>query len=276
MKKTITCLILLVLSLTCLLSGCIEIDVDIKIDEHFTSVLSYSISLDAGVVDAQYRDALRIALNNIGWYYQENLDFVIDLQIDSDPYVMVMTRRIENNSLEQAYKSLEDMLTNEEMTMFMEIDMAFQSHVRQSRYILGATADIPKIIQLSNSEELTPALQQQLEEAIETGKGSITVTLPASEVVDSSHPVQLMNNQVVMTVPMSYTGQTGLELKGVVNRLEDGTPGGIMDDILRENNGFREISLIVCGAALLVIIILIPVLIVTCVKRKRRRESWES
>jgi len=271
MKKNIISIVLLVISLSFLLSGCIEVDVNIGIDENFTAILSYQISLDAGAVDMQHQDVLKRAMHSIGWYYQENLNFIVELNLDSEPYMMIMTRRVENSSFEQAYQSLENMLTNEEMTLFMEIDMAFQSSGRQSRYIFNAVADIPKIMQLSNAEELTPELQQQFKQAVETGEGNVTLTLPASEVISSVYPVQMRDNQAVMSVPLSFNSQTEIELSGVVNLLEDGTPGGSIDEILREQNKFREISIILCGAALVIIIILIPVLIFAGRKRKRQR-----
>jgi len=274
MKKTIICMIMSAVSLSFLLSGCIQIDVDITIDEHFTATLSYNIQLDVDAVEPQNRDVLKNALHSIGWYYQENLDFTVDLQLDSNPYVLVMTRRVENNSFEQAYESLEKMLTNEDITIFMEVDMAFQSSERQNRYIFNAVADIPQIVQASNAEELTPDLQQQLENAMDTGEGSISLTLPVSEVVDSNYPTQMRYNHAVMTVPLKFNGQTSLQLNGVVNLLEDGTPGGSINEILQEKNKFREISIIVCGAALVIFIILLLILIISGSKRRNQHTSF--
>ena len=273
MKKRILYIVLLAVLLSFLLSGCIQIDIDIGIDEHFTALLSYNISLDTNGIDMQYQDVIRSALNNIGWYYQENLGFTVDFRSDTNPYVLVMTKRTENSSFEQAYKSLEYMLTNEEMTLFMDVDMALQNHERQNRYIFNATTDIPQIMQLSNAEELSPALQQQIEEALAIGEGIITLTLPASEVVSSTHQAQVRSSQATMTVPLSYAGQTGFELAGVVNLLRDGTPGGSIGEILWEQNRFRDLSILVCAAALVLFLILILILILTGNKRKRRKNS---
>jgi len=266
MKKKTVCITILVISLTFLLSGCLQVDVDIAIDEHYTATLSYRISLDVGAVDLQYRDALKRAVHNMGWYYQENHNFVVELLSDSDPYVMVMTKSIENSSFEQAFESLEGMLTNEDITIFMEVDMAFQSYQRQSRYIFNATADIPQIMRLSNTEELVPDLQEQLDEAMGKGEGSITLTMPASEIISSTNPVEMRYNQATMTVPLNYAGQTELGLTGVVNLLDDGTPGGSVDEIIEEQNKFREISIIICCAAFVILLIII---IVAMVKRRR-------
>jgi hypothetical protein len=208
-------------------------------------------------------------LNEIGWYYQEELDFVAELNIETAPYTLTMTRRLQNNNFEQAFRSLEFLLTNESITPFMMVDMAFQSSEQQSRYILNASTDIPHIMSLSNAEELSPALQEQLEKAIETGEGSISLTMPVSEPVSSTHQVNIHNNQAVMVVPLSYTDQTGFELTGVVNLLRDGRTGGSINEIMQEQYRLRNIVFIACIVALGLILI---TLLVVFLKRTKRKE----
>ena len=247
--------------LTFLLSGCIQIDIDTGIDADFTAFLSYRVELDAGELDSQYQNLLKIALNNIGWHYQENLGFIVELNTETDACTLVMTRRVGNSSFEQAFNSLEGMLTNEDMTAFMQVDMAYQSFDRQNRFLISAMADIPQIMRLSNAEELSPPLQEKLEEAIATGKGAITLTLPASDIVNTSHHVNISNNQAVMTVPLSFTGQTGFELTGVLNLLRDGTPGGTLDEIIKEQTILRDISIVACCAVLAVLLLIMLVVV---------------
>ena len=265
MNKNIIYIVLSVILLPVLISGCIQIDIDLGIDENFTSYLSYTISVDAEDMEPRYQIALRNALIEIGSYYHERLGFLVSFHLDSEPYSLIMVRRVENHSFEQAYKSLETMLTNEDITLFTEVDMAYERHERQNRYIFSAAADIPKIIELSNAEELSPALQQRLEDAMEAGAGDITLTLPASEIVSSSHQVQMSSHQAVMTVPLSYTNQTGFEMAGVIDLLNDGTAGGSLDEILRELYLYRNIAIAACFAALLILLLL---LIIRNVRKK--------
>ena len=266
MKKLKVCFILSMISLILLLSGCTKIEISTGIDPDFTAYLSYHIELNVDTLDPRYHNTIKRALNEIGWYYQEELDFVVQLNIENNPYSVTMTRRIRNSSFEQAYKSLEYMLKNEDVTPFMTLDVAFQASERQNRYIFNATTDISHIMSLTNAEELSPVLQQQLADAMDTGEGTITLTLPASELVGSSHQAAFQNNQVVMTVPLDFNGQTGLELTGTVNLLRDGSPGGSISDIIHEQYRLRSIAIIACIAAsgLLLITILIVIL-----KRKK-------
>ncbi|MCL2663261.1 MAG: hypothetical protein FWE83_08045 [Oscillospiraceae bacterium] len=268
-KHTIVVLLLILLSLL-FLSGCINIEIEAGIDEHFTSYLIYHIELDAGELDERYQNSLRRALNEIGWNYQEEHDFVVSFNTDSMPYVLTMTRRIENNSFEQAYRSLEALLTNENITPFMTVGMAFEHSERQSRYIFEAMTDIPQIMRLSNAEELTPELQQQLEDAIATGDGSVTIKIPVSELVSSSHSVNTESNRAIMKVPLSYTSQTELELSGIVNIIEDGVIGGLLGEIIDEQYKLRNKIVFIC-AIVFAILLLIMLMIILVRKSKSRR-----
>jgi len=252
-----------------LLSGCISIEIEAGIDEYFSSFLTYHIKLDAGELDERYQSSIRRALNEIGWNYQEEHQFIVSFDADSAPYVLTMTRRIENRSFEQAYLSLEALLTNENITPFVSVDMAFERSERQSRYILEAMTDIPQIMRLSNAEELTPELQQQLEEAVATGEGSVTITLPVSELADSSHPANIQNNHAIVTAPLSFTNQTRLELSGIVNFLEDGTIGGMLGEIIDELYMTRNKIVFIC--ALVFTMLLLIMLIIILVRKSRVR-----
>ena len=269
MRKLRLYIIMPILSLIVLLSACTKIEISTGIDADFTAFLSYHIELDVSDVDSRYHNALKRALNEIGWYYQEELDFAAELNIETAPYTLTMTRRLQNSNLEQAFRSLEFLLTNESITPFMMVDMAFQNADRQSRYIINASTDIPHIMSLSNAEEMSPALQEQLDKAIETGEGTISLTMPVSELVGSTHPTTLQNNQnqVIMVVPLSFTDRTGFELTGTVNFLRDGTTGSSINEIIQEQIRLRNIFFIACIVALGLILI---TLLVVFLKRNKR------
>jgi len=254
-----------------LLSGCIRVDVSLGIDEDFTAWLSYQITLDIDESDLQYQNEMKHALNQIGWHYQEALGFTVGLDIDDPPYMLTMTRQVPNSSFSQAFSSLEDMLTNEDITIFMQVDMVTEGFTRQDRYMLSALTDIPQIMRLSNAEDLTPYIKARLEEGLEAGKGDITITLPASELISSSHTASIKNNHVAMSVPLEFTGQTGFELAAKINYLSDGTPGGTLEEILREHDesGTKGIYM-VCAAVVIIIIALL--LIVRNILRRQKHD----
>jgi hypothetical protein len=274
MRKQTIVILLLILSSLFFLSGCINIEIEAGIDEHFTSFLTYHIELDVRELDERYHNSVRRALNEIGWIYQEEHQFAVSFNTDSVPYVLTMTRRVENNSFDRAYASLETLLTNESITPFMNVGMAFESVERQSRYIVEAMTDIPQIMRLSNAEELTPELQQQLDEALAMGEGSVTITLPLSELAGSSHPVNIQNNHAAMTVPLSYTSQTRLELSGMVNFLEDGTIGGFLGELIDEQYALRNKIVFICAAVFAMLLLIMLVVILVRKKQARRYDGF--
>jgi len=179
----------------------------------------------------------------------------------------VMTKQIRNGSFEQAYKSLENLLTDESITPFMMVDMAIDSSERQKRFVFNAETDISQILRLSNYEELSPALQEQLGDAIDNGEGSITLTLPSSETIRSSHQINKFLNQVTITVPLSLTDRTGLDYSGVLNINADGLPAGSISEITHDLTRLRNLSIVICCA---VIVFLIIIFLLTRLSRKRR------
>jgi len=268
MKKYNIYVILLLIIMTLFLTGCIKIDISTGIDENYTAFLTYDIEMDLSNFDERYSDRLKNALNRIGWHYQEELGFTVELDIENNPNKLTMTKRVVNSNFEQAYKSLESLLTNEDMTPFMQVDMAFESSERQNRYIFSAEADISKIIQLTNDEELSPVLQEEFEKAIKTGEGSITLSLPVSEIVSSSHQTDMLYHQAVMSVPLNYTGKTEVELSGVLNRLADGSQAGSLNEITHDLNKFRSLSAIITCA--IIVLLLIIFLLIKLSANKRR------
>jgi len=116
---------------------------------------------------------------------------------------------------------------------------------------------------------LPPDLQQKLENAIETSSGTVTVKLPASELVSSTHQVDIQNTRAVMSIPLEFTGQTAFELAARLNYLSDGTAGASLEEITQDLTRLRAISFLVCCAALLVVLIVL--LLIAVITRRRRK-----
>jgi len=119
---------------------------------------------------------------------------------------------------------------------------------------------------LSNTEELSPSLQEQLGKAIETSEGTISLTMPVSELVSSTHHVNIQSNRAVMSVPLSYVDRIHLELTGTVNMLRDGTHGGSLSEIIQEQYRIRNIVILISCVLLGILFIIILIVIIS--KRK--------
>ena len=253
MNKTLI-LVLLIVFFAFLLTGCTQIDISIGIDENYTAYVAYRVEMHVGELDARYQSILQNALHRIAWHYQEELGFGVEIDFVSDPSVLMMTRRVASSSFEQAFETLRGLLTDEAMTPFMMVDMAAEAAERQNRYSVVAMADVPHILRLSNAQELPPRLYDSFLEAAQSGGGTISLTLPASEVVKASHDVRLQHNQATLSVPLSFSEQTNLELTALINMLRDGEPGGSLEEILRAQSNTRNLAFLATAAALLVLL----------------------
>jgi len=262
-------LFILITILTVLLTGCIRIDVSMGIDDDFTAYLIYEITIEIDEYNMEYEMQLRNALNQVGWHYQEELGFIASIHADYPPFTLTLTRRINNSSLEQAFSALEEMLKDETMSIFMEVDMVFQRFFRQDRYLLGAMVDIPQIMRLSSIEEMTPGIMERLNRAIEEGDGLISISLPASESIETTHPVSILDNRAETLILLDFTEQTEFKIEARVNYLRDGTVGPALDEIIEEQQQMSNIAVMISGAALLLMIITLIAAIVRAVRMRR-------
>jgi len=255
--------------LTVLLTGCIKIDVGIRIEDDFTAYLTYEITLEVDERNVEYEMQLRNAMNQIAWHYQEYLEFDVSLHTGESPFTLTMTRRVQNNSLEQAFSSLEEMLTDETMSIFMQADIAFESFYRQDRYLLSAIVDIPQIMRLSSINEMTPDMTERLNQAIADGDGLISISLPASESLESTHPVTIAEHRAETLILIDFEAQTEFEIEARINYLRDGSVGPELYEIISQQQQLTNIAVMVSGAALLLMIITLIAAIVRAVRMRR-------
>ncbi|MCL2249606.1 MAG: hypothetical protein FWC13_10080 [Oscillospiraceae bacterium] len=277
-KKKLHIVLLLAAASTMLLTGCIQVNVNIGITDDFTAYLTYEISVVLRDETLEHEMQLRNAINQIAWHYQEELGFTVSSQTESSPFTLTMIRMVPNNSLAQAFSSLEEMLTDESMSIFMQVDTVFESFYRQDRYLLRAMVDIPQILRMSNINELPLSVAEQLNQSIEYGDGLISLSFPASEVLASTHPVSPIVREVTgdatanraeMLVLMDFSGQTEFGVEARVNYLRDGTIGAELDEIIAQQQQLTNISVLVSGAALLLMLITLIAAIVRAVRMRR-------
>jgi len=277
-KRKLPMILLSAIISVILLTGCIQVNIDIGIENDFTAYLTYEISVALDDETSEHESQLRNAINQIARHYGEELGFTVSSQTDSSPFTLTMTRRVQNNSLEQAFASIEEMLTDETMSIFMQVDMAFEGFYRQDRYLLGAIVDIPQILRMSNINELPPAVADHLNQSLENGDGLISLSFPASEILASTHPVSTIVSESTgaatmhraeMLVLMDFAEQTAFGIEARVNYLRDGTIGPELDEIIAQQQQLTNISVLVSGAALLLMLITLIAAIVRAVRMRR-------
>jgi len=287
-NKKFILILLLSLSLF-LISGCALFDVKIGIDSNNTAYLSYHLEMDVSEYNAHQQHNFKHALFEMAVHYHENLGFSVNLETDSNPLTLTAEKRINNNSFENAFESLKTMLSDEKMTIFMQVDMAEVNYPRQSAYIISAQADIPRILKSNDLDELPPGLRRSLDEAIKTSTGTITINIPADEIVSASHDAEILTGYAGMEVPLSFTGQTSFELSAIRNMpdgVSDGSIGGVIqqqlralfpnndDSFIEEQLRFQEVAVKISLAAAVLIIITIAITIIVAIVKRRRKINY--
>jgi hypothetical protein len=239
--------------------------------------------MDISGFDEHQQHNFRVALYEIAIHYRDELNFNVNLDTESSLIALTVEKQIANNSFEEAFESLRAMLTDADMTIFMQVDMDMISYPRQMGYIIGATLDIPRIIESPDLENLPSMFRSDLAEAIQESRGTVTVTLPADEWDDASHMPDIDNGQAIMSIPLSFTEQTAFNLSAVRYApmgFNDGSFGAIVEQQLRATLGtpgetvaeqqlrFRSIAQIATMAAAgLIALTLIIAIIVVVVKK---------
>ncbi|MDR2569063.1 MAG: hypothetical protein LBD23_02030 [Oscillospiraceae bacterium] len=254
-----------------LLSGCIRFDVELGIDEYNTAFLSYNVDIDVDGFDSRQQSFFLFALQQVAFYYHNELEFSVSTRYDENPYGFTASKRIANSSFEQAFRSLESMVTDEAMSIFMQVDMDYLSSERLVGYVFGAVTDIGHILRSSNINELPPSVLLQLVESFEEGSGNIQVSFPADELVDFSHDADVVNGRITMSVPLDFINETEFSVAAKLNLLGSGNlihSLRLISDTIDKQLQLRAMAVIACFMAVFLLFIALLILIT---RRRRRR-----
>ncbi len=113
---------------------------------------------------------------------------------------------------QDAFFLLKSMLTDETLTPFMKVDMASDVSDYQELYLIDASLDFSKIIDASNLKSLPPALQDEINIALQSLTGTITIELPGTEVDNFSNETVKSGTRTRMQVPMKFSEEVRFSL----------------------------------------------------------------
>lgn len=186
MKKTLLAFLLLLLSL--IFAGCADIQFDCGVDEDYNAYLKYDITLDTASLEAENTTLAKATLNRLQRYCETNLEVEVDSE-QSDTtgiYSLRITKTVPNKSYGEAFEALEEMLTDEKLTPFLNLTMESKDTKYEHGYYFSAEADLSKIIETANMEDQSPAIKEYFEKSIEDITGSFRVSLPATRLFEDT------------------------------------------------------------------------------------------
>lgn len=267
-KRFILLSIMLILT-TIFSAGCLEVNINVGIDERYNSFLEYEIAMDIADVDPQYHKILGSAVNSLGWHYQEQYGFLVGVNTDTEIYTLTMKKSVPNDSFPQAYRSLEGMLTDEDVSTFMLVDMTLENLPHVDSYVMGAMLDTEHIAGMSNIEEMPPDVQDEFHKGLAGSSGIITLTLPVSEVFGYSHEYEHLYRTAIMQIPIDFNSQTEFDFRGSVI-YSDGDMTLDTFEVISDNIEQLKTMLFIAAGAILALLLIIMIAVLVRVHRQNK------
>ena len=233
-RKNITLFLIVMILLT--FTGCAQINIDTGVDANYNAYLSYLIEVDFESIDNNHISTIIDALDEIVVHYQNELGFdLLENEIDwlqgIGRYELV--KKVPHSNYEEAFSTLQDMLTDETITPFMQVDMLAKVTDYQQLYSFKGMFDFDAVYRTTNIESFPQYMQEPLEQDFNSCRGEINISLPGTDLENAIGDVSSTDNGCInLTVPFNLSEPTSLEL---ATRLStDGTAiiNKSMEDIL--------------------------------------------
>lgn len=179
MKKIIFLLIILGCLLFC---GCAATaDIEYGISHDNTAYTEIKINVDAPYESALDKNELQSRLRSIETYYRTELGFKSDYSFfnkDENTAYLTLTKSVPADSFEEAFDNLKEMLCNEQLSVFTELNCELSDTRFQRAYRIGGRVDMHKVLDNAYNSGISKAEADYVKEMLETCAFSVTLSLP--------------------------------------------------------------------------------------------------
>ena len=219
MKKTLLLLPLILVIFLC--TGCTTVQIDCGIDASYNAYLKCNINIDTSALNEGDKKAIKTSVYNLvrnfegsGYKAKHNI-------FDDEDKIIIELERIKNESnFNDAFAELKLMLENPKLTPFISVDMQNEITQWEEAYRFKATADFNDIIDQASIEQLPSDLKDLALQSLEESKGTITFTLPGNEVVSYNGELTKSKEFYSVTVPVDFNNSGEIELVTRLNAEE--------------------------------------------------------
>ena len=265
MKKRF-CLFLALLAVF-LLSGCVRGTVSCGIDKDRQAFLRYEAQVDLSEMPQAYRQAVTQAVDDLEEEYAA-LDFTVAREDAEDRILLEMERRVQGDSYADAFEALRELLTDEEITPFVQVEMREEHTDREQYFSIAAQADGESIVKTVRAEELPADLRKTVAAWVENSAVTFSVELPGHTYTSAGEVTVDSDNICRVTVPMELDGQTGIDLTTRFT-LEDGKIAQV--PLEKQIQTFTWLQFSLLGAGVLFLIAAFILIIVKIVKGRKAK-----
>ena len=230
MKKVrilLSSLILLVM-----LCGCLKVDVNYSIDEKYMVKLEYNVQVDMTVYKSTEKKEMQNILKDVVANYEAR-GFVCEGDYQEDVR-FTLTLSKQATSYEEAYKFLEEMIVNPEISFFLKAGM--DSHIEQYEQVFNFyfETDLNRIAIGSYLEDLPPTIKNSIYDQMKDSEVNLYLTLPTSNVEKANDTVEVItkDRKTTFKLPVSWSEPSIMDLV-IRMSLDNGkmTPHSINDSI---------------------------------------------
>ena len=203
---------LILIAAVIFLSGCVQIDVDCGVDSSFQAYLRYYIAVDTSDLNEIELENAKKSLHRIAFRYQSDLGFEVTENYDAEGMAeLELLLSVPGNSYEDAFEKLKTILTNPEITPFLEVDMRSHTTDHEQSFVFRADTNFSGLIGQSQLDALPSQLQQRVSQGMSRVNGTFTIALPGKS--DMEGVVSNSDFSCTSSAPLSLDQPISLELK---------------------------------------------------------------
>lgn len=255
---------IILLLLCVLLTGCAQTAISCGVDREMNAFLTLEHTAQWDDANETMAGEIMTGMELLAAHYRNKLGFTVEETYTETGCILraTMTRKAE--SYDEAFRELETMLTDEAITPFVQVDSQQTKDGDVSGYELAVTLDAGNVLSSLGLENLPGDMQMYLRDAIANSSATVSLTLPAAEVLNGAETATLEDSMASITAEADLQGQTTLELSTMAiiqngNLCSDA--GAILTDSIhtleRERQFLRIILLAaVAGSAVLLGVLL--------------------
>ena len=216
LKRIVTALVMLTL-----LCGCMNMNIKYEITNEFLVKVSYEVQVDLTEIPSSEVYELKGAIMDVVTKYEKK-GFVITGDY-KEVIDFKMNYEKQAESYEEAYKILEELMTDPEISIFLSADMNTKAQEYEQAFFFNFETDIAKILDESGLNVLPPTIKNGIYKYMENSAINLSVIMPRVNVVeiDNKTTVEHTKKNSIFSTVLSFEEATIMDFVARMS-LDDG------------------------------------------------------
>ena len=203
LKRIVTALVMLTL-----LCGCMNMNIKYEITNKFLVKVSYEVQVDLTEIPSSEVYELKGAIVDVVTKYEERGFIITGDYKEVIDFKMNYEKQAE--SYEEAYKILDELITDPEISIFLSADMNTKAQEYEQAFFFNFETDIAKILDESGLNVLPPTIKNGIYKYMENSVINLSVIMPRVNVVeiDDKTTVEHTKKNSIFSTVLSFEEAT--------------------------------------------------------------------